>query len=70
MWGRPCGEISAEWAAQRIKNLDLVAAVRNALLGGRSDGEVVTTLIDRFHYPRLGPGMLWERWTERLGERG
>jgi protoporphyrinogen oxidase len=70
VWGRPCNEIGAEWAAQRIKNLDLVAAVRNALLGNRSDGDVVTTLIDRFHYPRLGPGMLWERWSERLLERG
>jgi protoporphyrinogen oxidase len=70
VWGRPCSEIGAEWAAQRIKNLDLVAAVRNALLGSRADGQVLTTLIDRFHYPRLGPGMLWERWTERLAERG
>jgi protoporphyrinogen oxidase len=70
VWGRPCSEIGAEWAAQRIKNLDLVAAVRNALVGNRGDGQIVTTLIDRFHYPRLGPGMLWERWTERLGERG
>jgi protoporphyrinogen oxidase len=70
VWGRPCNEIGAEWAAQRIKNLDLVAAVRNALLGNRSDGDVVTTLIDRFHYPRLGPGMLGERWSERLLERG
>ena len=70
VWGRPCREIGAEWAAQRIKNLDLVAAIRNALLGGRGDGELVTTLIDRFHYPRLGPGMMWERWTERLAENG
>jgi len=70
VWGRPCSEIGAEWAAQRIKNLDLVTAVRNALLGARGDGEVVTTLIDRFYYPRLGPGMLWERWSERLAERG
>ena len=70
VWGRPCSEIGAEWAAQRIKNLDLVAAVRNALIGSRGDGQIVTTLIDRFHYPRLGPGMLWERWTERLIERG
>jgi protoporphyrinogen oxidase len=70
VWGRPCNEIGAEWASQRIKNLDLVAAVRNALLGARGDGEVVTTLIDRFHYPRLGPGMLWERWSERLAARG
>ena len=70
VWGRPCSEIGAEWAAQRIKNLDLVAAVRNALLGGRGDGQLVTTLIDRFHYPRLGPGMMWERWTERLAGNG
>jgi protoporphyrinogen oxidase len=70
VWGRPCSEIGAEWAAQRIKNLDLVAALRNALLGTRGDGEVVTTLIDRFHYPRLGPGMLWERWSDRLDARG
>ena len=70
VWGRPCSEIGAEWAAQRIKNLDLVTAVRNAILGGRGDGELVTTLIDRFHYPRLGPGMMWERWTERLAGRG
>ena len=70
VWGRPCSEIGAEWAAQRIKNLDLVAAVRNALLGSPADGQVVTTLIDQFHYPRLGPGMLWERWSERLAGRG
>ena len=70
VWGRPCSEIGAEWAAQRIKNLDLVAAVRNALLGSRTDSQVVTTLIDQFHYPRLGPGMLWERWSERLAGRG
>jgi protoporphyrinogen oxidase len=70
VWGRPCSEIGADWAAQRIKNLDLVAAVRNALIGDRANGKVVTTLIDRFHYPRLGPGMLWERWSERLVERG
>jgi protoporphyrinogen oxidase len=70
VWGRPCSEIGADWAAQRIKNLDLVAAVRNALLGSRGDGQVVTTLIDQFHYPRLGPGMLWERWSDRLAARG
>ena len=69
VWGRPCSEIGAEWAAQRIKNLDLVAAVKG-LLSSRGDGQVVTTLIDQFHYPRLGPGMLWERWSERLAGRG
>lgn len=71
VWGMPCSEIGADWAAQRIKNLDLKAAVMNALLGGRAhrDG-VVTTLIDRFRYPRLGPGMMWERWRDRLADRG
>ena len=58
VWGIPCSEISADWAAQRIKNLSLTEAVRNALFpkGKTRDGEVITTLIDQFHYPRHGPG--------------
>jgi protoporphyrinogen oxidase len=71
VWGMPCTEISAEWASQRIKNLDLKAAIKSALLGSRkSNGEIITTLIDRFHYPRFGPGMMWERCRDRLAERG
>jgi protoporphyrinogen oxidase len=73
VWGMPCTEISADWAAQRIKDLDLVAAVKNALMGdgrARDKGEVITTLIDRFHYPRHGPGMMWEQCVDRLAERG
>ena len=61
VWGMPCSEISADWAAQRIKNLDLVKAVKNALLGSAGSKEVITTLIDQFRYPRHGPGMIWER---------
>ena len=70
VWGMPCTEISADWAAQRIKNLDLFKAVKNSLIGSVGDSEVITTLIDRFHYPRLGPGMMWERLAERLEESG
>jgi len=71
VWGMPCTEIGADWAAQRIKNLDLAAALRNALLGSsRRKGEVITTLIDQFHYPRLGPGMMWERCREILEKGG
>lgn len=72
VWGIPCGEISADWAAQRIKNLSLTEAVRNALMGkGRSkDGQIITTLIDEFKYPRLGPGMMWERCEEILRKQG
>ncbi len=72
VWGIPCSEISVDWAAQRIKNLSLSEAVRNALFNharGR-DGEIITSLIDRFHYPRFGPGMMWERCAELVAERG
>jgi len=72
VWGIPCNEISADWAAQRIKNLSLLEAVRNALLGGGrdKDGRVISTLIERFHYPRLGPGMMWEFCRDLLSSRG
>jgi protoporphyrinogen oxidase len=72
VWGIPCIEISAEWAAQRIKNLSLREAVQNALLGnGRAkDGQQITTLIEQFYYPRLGPGMMWERCEELLLNHG
>ncbi|MFO0839364.1 MAG: NAD(P)/FAD-dependent oxidoreductase [Phycisphaerae bacterium] len=74
VWGIPCTEISADWAAQRIKNLSLKEAIRNALFptsGGKTaDGKVITTLIDEFHYPRFGPGMMWERCEELLAKSG
>ncbi|MCI0487456.1 MAG: FAD-dependent oxidoreductase [Blastocatellia bacterium] len=72
VWGIPCSEISADWAAQRIKNLSLNEALRNAFFrNGRSnDGRVITSLIEAFHYPRLGPGMMWERCEELIRERG
>lgn len=72
VWGIPCTEISADWATQRIKNLSLREALRNALFGtGRGKyGQLITTLIDQFHYPRFGPGMMWERCAELLAARG
>ncbi|HEX3357005.1 MAG TPA: NAD(P)/FAD-dependent oxidoreductase [Tepidisphaeraceae bacterium] len=69
VWGIPCVQIGADWAAQRIKGLSLGAAVRNALFGAKR-GEVVTTLIDQFRYPKYGPGQLWENTTKKLQERG
>ncbi|MFN8004698.1 MAG: FAD-dependent oxidoreductase [Acidobacteriota bacterium] len=72
VWGIPCNEISADWAAQRIKNLSLREAIKNALFGsGRAaDGQVITTLIDQFNYPRFGPGQMWERCKDLLASRG
>ena len=64
VWGISTKELSADWAAQRIKSLDLWVVIRSALLPGhsrRGRGEIVTTLIDSFRYPRLGPGQMWER---------
>jgi protoporphyrinogen oxidase len=72
VWGIPCSQISADWAAQRIKNLSLTEALRNALFkNGRSaSGEVITTLIEQFHYPELGPGMMWERCADLVARQG
>jgi protoporphyrinogen oxidase len=63
VWGMSCKEISADWAAQRIKGLSLGSAIQHALLPQRKPKDrknVVKTLIDTFRYPRLGPGMMWE----------
>jgi protoporphyrinogen oxidase len=68
VWGMKCSDISADWASQRIKNLDLWAALKSAFLGN-SSGQI-TTLIKEFRYPRLGPGMMWERVAQILVGRG
>jgi protoporphyrinogen oxidase len=70
VWGMPCSEISADWAAQRIKGLSLSTAVLSALKGGAADGPVVKTLIETFRYPRLGPGMMWDAAASRVREMG
>jgi len=73
VWGIPCTEISADWAAQRIKGLSLLEAVRNAFAksGKKREGEdVIKTLIEEFEYPKLGPGMMWERATEKIQAKG
>src|SRR5229473_3558355 len=68
VWGVPCTEIRAEWAAQRIKGLSLTTAVRNALFKQKTPK--VKTLIDSFQYPLRGPGQMWETLTNRLRRRG
>ncbi len=56
VWGVPCSELKAEWAAQRIKDLSLRSAVLNMFLQSRT---TIRTLIEEFDYPRRGPGMMW-----------
>jgi protoporphyrinogen oxidase len=76
VWGRPCSEIAADWAAQRIKGLSLTTAALASLrprppvqpAGDRTNQ--IKTLITSFRYPRLGPGMMWEAATERIRSHG
>jgi protoporphyrinogen oxidase len=73
VWGMNCSEISADWAAQRIKGLSLASAIRHALLGRRKSKnreQLVKTLIDTFRYPRQGPGMMWESCAEKICKLG
>ena len=67
--GLPRSELQADWAAQRIKNLNLFNAVKNALFPKKGQREI-TTLIDQFEYPQLGPGMMWERCCDKVEAAG
>ena len=69
VWGIPCTEIRAEWAAQRIQGLSLARAILSATsLNKRSDK--IKSLIDEFRYPRLGPGQMWEACCDKVRELG
>ena len=76
VWGVPCPEISAEWGAQRIKGLSVAKALAHALASPfrnsavASQKQTETSLIERFLYPRLGPGQMWEEVARRVSERG
>jgi len=64
-----CKKIGAEWAAQRIKGLSLVSLVKSALFAPKG-GNSIKTLIHEFQYPRLGPGMMWQRTREIVESAG
>jgi protoporphyrinogen oxidase len=71
VWGMSTRTITADWAAQRIKDLSLVKAVTSALFGRfQKRGKVIKTLIEEFCYPRLGPGQMWELTRDRIREQG
>jgi protoporphyrinogen oxidase len=69
VWGIPCTEIRAEWAAQRIQGLSLARAILSAASLNRRSTDI-KTLIESFHYPRLGPGQMWEACRDRIEEMG
>ena len=69
VWGIPCTEIRAEWAAQRIQGLSLAKAILSAASLNRRASNI-KTLINEFQYPRLGPGQMWEMCTAKIRELG
>jgi len=80
VWGTPCDKISAEWGAQRIKGLSLTTALKHFVrktftrskpkVEGAKDDVAQkgtdTSLIERFLYPKFGPGQLWEHVAEKV----
>jgi protoporphyrinogen oxidase len=83
VWGTPCHEISAEWGAQRIKGLSLTTAVKHFVkkaFASKKSGDpsqkdlaqkgTDTSLIERFMYPKFGPGQLWEHVAELVQQMG
>ncbi len=69
VWGITCKEISADWAAQRIKGLSLREAIASAFRGKKAPA-TAKTLIRQFNYPRLGPGQMWEAAVDRIHATG
>ena len=67
VWGISCSVLKAEWAAQRIKNLSLRSALMSMLVQPRTS---ITTLIEEFDYPRLGPGMMWAAVRDEVVRHG
>ncbi|WP_027418236.1 FAD-dependent oxidoreductase [Crocinitomix catalasitica] len=68
LWGIKCTEIDADWAAQRIKTLTLMGAVKSAIIGNR--GNKHKTLVDQFAYPKNGSGTLYERAADYITNNG
>jgi protoporphyrinogen oxidase len=78
VWGVPCNQISAEWGAQRIKGLSLRTAIGHFLkktFSRKQSGDIAqksteTSLIEKFLYPKYGPGQLWEYVAELVTKKG
>jgi protoporphyrinogen oxidase len=72
VWGIPCNQISAEWAAQRIRGLSLISVLKDALIKQQKNNKagVIKTLIDEFEYPMRGPGMMWEAVADLIKSNG
>ncbi len=70
VWGIPCSEISADWAAQRIRGLSLPALLRSLFRRANHNAAVIKTLVDHFRYPACGPGEMWESVAGMIEKKG
>jgi protoporphyrinogen oxidase len=68
VWGVPAHEVRAEWAAQRIKGLSFFSAAKSAFVGNKDNK--IKSLISEFHYPRFGPGQMWETMADEIIAHG
>ncbi len=73
LWGRHPSQISADWGAQRVKGLSIMAILKNIISKKKNKGNqktVETSLIEEFYYPKYGPGQLWETLAEKIEKNG
>ncbi|MCX6957092.1 MAG: NAD(P)-binding protein [Verrucomicrobiae bacterium] len=71
VWGIPCSQIGAEWAAQRIKGLSFTEIIRNAFFGQiKNKNKKVTSLVDEFSYPKHGSGRVYEKMRDHVEQHG
>ncbi|MCH6258217.1 NAD(P)/FAD-dependent oxidoreductase [Puniceicoccaceae bacterium K14] len=70
VWGISCSKISKDWAAQRIKGLSMSQAILHAIRPQKKGPAKIKTLINKFNYPRFGPGQLWEETADTIVQKG
>lgn len=72
LWGRHPREISADWGSQRVKGLSITAIIKDIFskIFKKKNRKVETSLIEKFYYPKFGPGQLWETAADKIIEMG
>lgn len=73
LWGRHPREISADWGAQRVKGLSIMAIIKDMfskIIPSKKQRQVETSLIEEFIYPKYGPGQLWETVASEIEKMG
>jgi len=73
LWGRHPSKISADWGAQRVKGLSIIAIIKDMfskLIPSKNGRKVETSLIEEFVYPKFGPGQLWEITAQEFEKMG